>query len=231
MAKVAVYTFTRDRLDYTMRTIDSMRAARPGHKYDHWVFDQGSEDGTLRYVRSLVDMDRIHTLVTFGENVGLHVGKNRVHDALLAHDYTHIMKVDNDIEFKTKHWLRKLLRAQAILKEGAVVSPVIRGLSNPVQPFASKRMEGYSFDFVEILGGAARLTTRDTIASFRYNERMPMAMGAATTFANHCMRERIHMAYVHDVVVKHMYTTVGQLKDKPEYFSRSEMERVIPYGL
>jgi len=231
MPKVAIYTFTRDRLDYTKRTLDSMRDTRPGHAYDHWIFDQGSEDGTQEYIKAKIAHGRLFDLTEFGHNLGLHVGKNTAHDQLLTAGYDFIMKVDNDIEFKTQHWLRKLLAAYRALGNDAVISPRIKGLNNPPQSWADKRVGKFNFAFVSILGGATRFTTRKTIESFRYNERMPMAMGAASTFANHCMAFNIPLAYCEDIIVRHMDTTKGQEEANPDYFDRSAMERIIPYGL
>ena len=228
MSKVAIFTLTRDRLDMTKATLASMRERRPGHAYDHWFFDQGSSDGTPGWLRQNAPMASI---VELGENKGLHVAMNLAHEALLGAGYDFIMKVDNDIEFKTVHWLKKLLRAQALLAPGSILAPRVLNLRHPPEVFARKRIGDFTFSFLDIVGGAARLMPRASITDFRFNERMPLAWGGDATFANHCARNVIPMAYVEDVRVRHMLDDEEQEKVNPEYFQRRTFEAYIPYAL
>lgn len=229
--KVAIFTMTRDRLEYTKRTLRSMRENRPGLAYDHWFFDNGSTDGTIGYLAQLRDIGRIYVIESFSENRGLHVSMNYAHRVLLDAGYRYIMKVDNDVEFKTKHWLRKLVRAQKCLAPGSVVSPKVEGLDHPPEPFARRRIDGWSVQFLDIIGGITRLMPRESIKDFKFNERMPLSWGGDLTFANHCERNIIPMAYITDIRVRHMDSTAGQEAANPEYMRRKEYEAYIPYGL
>lgn len=229
--KIAIFTLTRDRLEYTRRTLRSMRESRPGMAYDHWFFDNGSTDGTINVLRQLRDSGRIYALELFGHNKGLHVSMNVAHKTLLDAGYRYIMKVDNDVEFKTKHWLRKLVRAQKVLAPGSVVSPKVEGLDYPPEPFARRNIEGFNVHFLDIIGGITRLMPRESIEKLRFNERMPLGWGGDFTFANHCERNIIPMAYITDIRVRHMDSTQGQERLNPEYMERKKYESYIPYGL
>lgn len=229
--RVAVFTMTRDRIGYTKRTFRSMADTSAGHPYDHWVFDQGSTDGTVDWLKESVALGNIMSYSAWGENVGLHVGMNRAHRALLDAGYDYIMKVDNDAEFKTKHWLRKLLRAQSSLGNRSVVSPRIVGLSNPVIPFAKKRIGGFRVSFMSIIGGICRLMPRDAIEDFEFCERLPLAHGGDAWFADYCKRENIPLVYIEDIRVRHMDSTQRQELDNPDYFNRKFFESYIPYGI
>ena len=231
MPRIAVFTMTRDRLDYTKRTLDSMRQSRPGHTYDHWFFDNGSTDGTVEYLETLLRDKRIKSLTASATNQGLHRTMNLAHDLLLGLKYDFIMKVDNDVEFKTRHWLKKLIRAQKCLAPGSVVSPKVEGLNHPPEPFARRNIDGWSVQFLDIIGGITRLMPRKSIADFEFNERMPLSWGGDATFANHCERNIIPMAYVTDIRVRHMDGTKGQESHNPDYFKRKEYEAYISYGL
>jgi GT2 family glycosyltransferase len=95
--KVGIFTMTRDRLDFTKRALPSMWS-KAGAKYEHWVFDQGSMDGTLDWLNEAHESGNIHKIVELGENKGLHIGMNTAHETLLDAGYSYIVKVDNDMK-------------------------------------------------------------------------------------------------------------------------------------
>ena len=230
-SRVAVFTLTRDRLDYTQRTFASMRERRPDHAYDHYVWDMGSTDGTAEWLADQQDAGRIKGWVLCGKNLGQHVGSNRAHDWLIGQGYDYLLRVDNDCEFKTDRWLKKLVRAQRALGAAAIVAPRVRGLDHPPAPIAVLQKDGLNFTFVQILGGICRLMSAKALEGFRFEERMPLAIGEAQALGEHCRTRIIPMAYVEDVVVRHMETTQGQIAADPAYHERSFYERHIPYGL
>lgn len=206
-----------------------MRSTRPGYPYHHFVYDNGSEDGTVAWLTDEYSQQRLHMMTLFPENRGLHVSLNQAHRDIGSYDL--IMQLDNDVEFKTKGWLKKLVRAQRALGNGAMVSPRVKGLNNPPPAWASKHIGGFQFSFVDILGGICKLYPRHSIEGFQYNERKPMAVGGATDMAAWCQDKQIPQAYVEDVIVRHMDTTAGQEAAIPDYFSRKWYESYIPYGL
>lgn len=226
--KVGIFTLTRDRLAMTQATLASMRSCRPAYAYDHWFFDQGSTDGTVEWLEK---DGRAHKVISFGENKGLHVAMNIAHAALIGAGYDLVMKVDNDIEFKTSKWLKKLVRAQRLLAPGSVVSPKVENLRFPPEVFARKRIGDFTFSFLDIIGGATRLMPKESIEDFMFNERMPLAWGGDATFANHCARRTIPMAYVEEVRVRHMLDDDAQREAHPDYMKRKDFEAHIPYPL
>ena len=228
--KVGIFTMTRDRLDFTKKSLPSMWT-KAGAKYDYWVFDQGSTDGTLKWLNAAHEAGNIDHIVELGENKGLHIGMNTAHETLLDAGYSYIVKVDNDIKFKTAYWLKKLLRAYHSLAKGSVVAPRIENLQFPPVPFATKRIGGFRMHFLDIIGGQVRLMPRASIEDFRFNERMPLAWGGDATFANHCEKNSIPMVRADDIIAKHMMTDPEQTEHSPTYMKRRVFEAYIPYGV
>lgn len=236
MPKVAIVTLTRDRLVSTRNTFESMRQARPGHKYHHYVYDQGSTDGTEQWLCDMHEAGRLHSVTRWGENVGISVGFNRAFNAL-KDSYDFIMSVDNDCEFKTKHWLKKLLNAhKALSKKDArtIIAPRVKNLQNVPSTYAIHAEGGFRFSFVEILGGICRLIPVGALTcgdGFTFEERLPKAFGQDQYLAKWCRTNIIPMAYVENVLVRHMQTDADQQIHIPEYYGRKQYELYVPYGL
>jgi hypothetical protein len=112
-----------------------------------------------------------------------------------------------------------------------VVAPRVRGLQHPPAAFAKTVIEKYRFSFLEIIGGICRVMPREILKDFRFNELMPMAHGGDATFAEYCLRHTYPMAYVENVIVRHMDSTTGQEQKLPEYFDRKFYESYVPYGV
>lgn len=234
MSRVAIFTFTRDRLDFTRRCFESMRVMRPGARYDHFVFDNGSTDGTGLWLKAQKDSGRITDYILCGENMGLSHSFNRAYGQARDGNYDYVMTVDNDALFKTRHWLRKLIRAQKTLgvkNPKAVVSPTVDNLMHPPQPYAVANIDKMRFGFVDILGGIARFMPVAATEGLELNARLPLAWGQDQSVASHCANANIPMAYVYNIVVRHMMTDAEQFDNIPEYMRRKNFEAYIPYGL
>jgi hypothetical protein len=117
------------------------------------------------------------------------------------------------------------------LAKGSIVGAHIENLEYPPEPFATKRIGGFTMQFLDIIGGQVRLMPRKSIEGFRFNERMPLAWGGDATFANYCERNTIPMVRVGEIRAKHMMTDPEQTKHSPAYMKRRVFEAYIPYGI
>ncbi len=231
MPKVAAYMLTRDRLDYTKRTLKSMYK-KAGHPFDLYIFDNGSTDGTHEWIHTECRYPVQYMLNK--KNFGQHIGANRAIKWIRSEDrYDFIMRVDNDCRFLSNKWLKKLLSAYKTLFDGkiAVISPQILGLNHPPQPYAVKSEKGHIYWFIEIVGGICRLHPTKLFDDFSFNERQALAFGEAQHLSIYCQDNQIPMCYIINLRAEHMDTTNRQVGRLPEYFERSEMERYLPYGL
>jgi GT2 family glycosyltransferase len=70
--KIAIYTLTRDRIEYTKKCFQSLQE-NAGYSYDHYIIDNGSKDGTADWLK-----EGNYTKVIYNpENVGISNGSNQ----------------------------------------------------------------------------------------------------------------------------------------------------------
>lgn len=222
--KVAIYTLTYDRLDYTKRMAKSMFDTA-GYPFDWFVFDQGSEDGTGEW---LDKYKKIRYLEKRGENVGITKGSNAMIDAIKDRkkEYQIIIKIDNDCEFMTKDWLKTVVDLWK-RNHKLYMSPYPEGLVH--NPGGAPRI-GYSYIgpyFVEVtrhIGGFFAAIDARAHDEFRWKDQFKH--GNQDMEASMEFRKQGYMpCYVPLHRIMHMNTTSGQHKDYPDYFERRKKEK------
>ena len=96
MIKVAIYTLTRDRLEYTKHSFETLKK-QAWYDYDHFIIDNGSTDGTQQWLKD--NKSEFKKVILLPENVGISKGSNMALDIIFATDkYDLIVKMDNDCE-------------------------------------------------------------------------------------------------------------------------------------
>lgn len=221
--KVAVYTLTRDRLHDTKKAFAGLHEMA-GIAFDHYVLDNGSQDETPEYLRTL----KLTHLHLSPDNLGQCIASNKLL-SVIGGDYDFIVRYDNDIIPQTPHFLAELIKASRLLSPTAVVSPAIAGLLEPPPAFGEKTLGSYTFGFVEMMGGACRVMPRATLDGFKFSEHGQLSLGEALKFSTHCMEHKFPMAYVSGITVLH--DTAQHRLDNAAYFERRRVEEYIPYGL
>lgn len=115
--KLAVYTLTRDRLDYTKRMLEQLKNC--GEEFDHFIVDNGSTDGTQEWLKDAIKLPK---------NTGLWTAINIL---LLYtnhfHDYRYVLKLDNDLEFPEDGWLTKLIDTYEA-RDYDILTPFVDGI-------------------------------------------------------------------------------------------------------
>lgn len=219
--KVAIMTKTYDRLDYTKRMWASLNASTK-YPFDWFVYDQGSQDGTYRW---LLEIDPKH--VTFGkENVGISKADNRLLDEIAKGNYDIVVHVDNDCEFMTSYWLETLVdlwRRNHML----YMSPYPEGLVHnpggaPRVGYAS--IGPYPVEVTQHIGGFCAFIDASAFKDFRWEDQFKH--GNQDWEASQHFRKLGYMpCYIPIHRVMHCNTTAGQEKDYPLYFERRKKEK------
>ena len=127
--KIAIYTLTRDRLEYTKHCFDTLRD-KAGMDYDHYIADNGSTDGTAQWLQE--NEIRFKKVILLPENVGISVGSNMMLDEIFKSEYDIIVKMDNDCEVWTKNILKHVSQLVAAMKETKmqmILSPRVEGIN------------------------------------------------------------------------------------------------------
>lgn len=224
--KIAIYTLTRDRLEYTQRSFQSLRGAA-GMEYDHFVVDNGSEDGTPDWLHARSEYFK--ELILLDENAGISVASNLALDHIqAAGPYDLIFKVDNDCIFLDQ----KFLASFALIYERAgrhefMLSPRVVGINKQPHRRTTTRRDGTLIGWVGQVGGLCHVAPAKRYQEFRYNEHLPMAWGQDENLCTWMRSMDVKIGYVENLVVEHCDTTNGQVQRYPAYFERKWVEEEL----
>ena len=218
--RIAIYTLTRDRLEYTKHCFASLRE-KAGMPFDHYVIDNGSTDGTATWLQ--LNSEFFKKVVLLPENIGISEGSNRLLDEILKSEYDLIIKMDNDCEVVTENILVQLEAVFERLKmdnRQMVLSPRVEGINKQPRRAFYDHVNGYKIGVTGIVGGLFHIVPADIYARYRYPLDLPKAWGQDDDFCEWLRKQGIKKGYIEDLVVNHYETTVGQAQRFPEYFER-----------
>ena len=219
--KVAIFTITYDRLDYTKRMFESMQKSAK-YPFSWFVFDNGSKDGTQDWVAK-------QTPYVAGsiKNTGLTYASNFLIERIMKDgEYQIIIKVDNDCEFMTKGWLKTIVD---LYKRNHMlyISPYVEGLVQ--NPGGAVRI-GYTFmgpyyiEVTEHIGGIFAAIAAKAYEKFRWNDQFlhgNQDREASKAF----LRQNYMPFYLPMHRVMHMDGTSRQAEKYPDYFERRKTEK------
>lgn len=214
---IAVLSLTRDRLNYTKHCFATLRK-NSGYQFDHYVLDQGSEDGTADWLHHTWICD----LVSLDENVGISRGHNMLLDRATDKGYDVYVTVDNDCEvFQPRTlWMTALIAHRG----GWIVSPQVRGLINTPTPGPAVNVLGEPVGPFPALGGIFRAMPAKFVKEFRFDETNPTWGGDEDDVGRAARARGFRMGYLLRWSVNHYRTTVQQNADYPDYYERKISE-------
>lgn len=228
--RVAVFTITYDRLDYTKRMYASMKASTK-IGFDWCVFDNGSKDGTLDWLQELMK-EKLVLCSGSSENKGITYASNYLLDKIKEREeaigkrYQIIIKIDNDCEFLTYGWLETLVDLWQ-RNHMVYMSPYPEGLID--NPGGGPRV-GYAYIgpyFVEVathVGGLCAAIDRRAYDNFRWTDKFLHGNQDAEASMNF-RKQRYMPLYLPIHRILHMDTKIGQMEKYPEYFERRKSEK------
>lgn len=173
-------------------------------------------------------------VVRHSENVGQHVVTNQAIEDADEAGSTHLLRLDDDVHFTTKGWLRKLMGASTLFGHTFIISPTVKGLNNPPPRSEMVEVHGIKVKFLTTaIGGICRLHHMEALRNpdnpYVSDVRLPLGSGDATGIAAWAIRNKYWMVYLDSVVVKHRKGTSGQVKEDPSYHASHGLFQVLPY--
>jgi GT2 family glycosyltransferase len=216
--RIAVLSLTRDRIDYTKDCFATLHEYA-GCDFDHYVLDNGSEDGTQHWLDGEFASDRVHTLILEPENIGRCRAMQQLVD-LCASDYDVIVTFDNDCQLTQPNTIRDL--ARLVEEGGCILSPRVLGLRNPPKPMRELAIGDEAILDVPQIGGICMAIPAWVFNEFHYD-------------TSQMMYDDVHICgwfrqqggtcgYVKRLECWHYETTDGQHERYPEYFERRVLE-------
>jgi len=215
---VAVLTLTRDRLEYTQHCFAKL-AEYAGCEYDHYVYDNGSSDGTAMWLAK--EFRAKH--VTLGvENIGIPAAMNFLLDSLLG-TYDVIVTFDNDCELVQSDTLKTV--CELVDESGQLLSPRILGLQNP--PASQGEFWIGQSRIVDIpqIGGIFLAAPAYLYDTFRYDTRDERE---DVQVCWHWRARGGRCGYVDELEAWHYETTDGQMARYVDYTRRKYAELGLP---
>lgn len=218
--RVAIFTLTKDRLDYTKKMVESMRKTA-GYPFDWFVIDNGSKDGTVEWLKK-----QDATVIYNKKNAGIPRASNQIIDVIKKGNYDFIMKVDNDVLFKSFDWLATMMKIYSVMRpfnlslypEGLIAN------AGGVHRYAYTSIVGELLGFVPHLGGMTSIVPAEVYDTFKWTD-VCFLRGGNDVFLSAWLNEHAYqLAYLENYQAEHMETTRGQAKRYPDYFKLMKKE-------
>lgn len=211
--RVAVLSLTRDRLDYTKHCFATLHEYA-GCDFDHYVLDQGSEDGTADWLRNEYAPAWVETLPC---NIGVSRGINALLDRAQGYDW--YVKFDNDCELTTPNTLN-----DACADEKWILSPHIMGLNSPPPVERETTVNGLRIGIPGLIGGIFMATPAWVFGQYKHDEGNPIWGMDDVSLCAWFKRNGGEIGYMLDYPANHYETTVGQEARYPAYWKRKVAE-------
>lgn len=231
--KIAIYTLTRDRLEYT-REFLRLLEANAGCEYDHYILDNGSEDGTAAWLVGCLDKTPHFQVILQPENLGISKASNIcVREMLDRGVYSLIVKMDNDLALCYPGTLAAVANIYSTCPEAErwVLSPRVTGINNQPRRVRTHELAGHPIGVTAIVGGLFHAVPAPIYRQFMdaggYDDTLPKAHGQDDQLCDWLARNGYAKGYIEDLEVEHMRGTNQQALDHPEYHIRkiAEMRR------
>jgi len=223
--KIALFTLTKDRLEYTKKTFKSL-GEKTHLSFDHFVLDQNSQDGTVKWLQQFTYTQGEIYIYPLSNNIGINRGVNFLIDKI-GKDYDVIVKIDNDVEIETNGWLEKCIK---VLDKKFVISPYVKGLIDSrggVNRYA--HIKELNVGLTPFIGGICMIGFRNawTKDSNGWEFPVPKHAGGDRAFCLKLSLSGYRFGYKEDVIIRHIDTTTGQLEKYKNYFKERQIEREV----
>jgi len=215
--KIAIFTLCMNRLDYTKLFLKSLKK-KTKLKYDHFIIDQNSNDGTPKYLDN-----KLVKLYLLQKNIGINRGVNFALDRIGSR-YDVIVKLDNDVEIQTESWLKKIID---VLGKKEVLSPYVLGLrDNRGGVFRIGHDKERNIGFTPFIGGICMVAHKNAWEDSQgWEFPVPLHAGGDKNFCERLSLDGYRFGYKEDVIIKHIDNTEGQELKYKDYFKLRKQEK------
>lgn len=222
--KVAVYTLTRDRVEYTRHCFATLYE-KAGHPFDHYILDNGSSDDTPQYLEDLIikNPDRNITYYPSKINLGISAGSNKCLELIADHNYDLIIKMDNDCEVVSDDIIKRIVAIYENIGKYSsrfILSPKVNGINRQPTRGAYTTLSNYRIGLTAIVGGLFHVVPASVYRVYRYPTNLKPGHGQDDHICHWFKQQGGQVGYIEGLEVNHYETTDCQAKRYPDYFKR-----------
>jgi glycosyltransferase involved in cell wall biosynthesis len=199
---VLAYTATYGDRPFIRRVVEGMRGSA-GVWFDWLVCAGNPSDELAQACNKLLnepDSSGIQYLQLWDENRGQHHATNEALALARARGYKWLLRIDDDVEFKTKRWLKRMLKRNDELKrlvnaelEKAdkvdnifVLCPTVLRLKDPIKHVGvMERGQSYDVEVLPFSGGCLRLMPMHLMHNYTAPIYAPCGRGDPNSVADH----------------------------------------------
>lgn len=225
--RVAIFTLCRDRLYYTQHCFETLHE-KAGHDFDHFVVDNGSEDGTVDWL--LQNQNMFADIIWNPYNAGLCAGNNQALEMIRnsGKHYDLIAKFDNDAEVISDNIVAEMADLYKQSPKPMLLSPRVTGITRQPRRSYTQNAFSHPIGVTNHIGGLFAWCNADLYLEYRYPSNLPLASGDDSAFAYWVYQKKYIVGYVEDLVVNHYEESSGQASRFPQYFERKWKEEKLP---
>lgn len=205
--RVAVIVPCYKRPEYTRKCIEALRNSQEYDNVKFYLFDDGSEDGTLAILDEWKSDDV--QVVLNHENIGLRNTIIRFFEMIKDEKFDYIAKMDNDCAVP-KNWLNDILKVFSAT-DLDVVSPNVMP-SNAALTYG-KFVDGLSYMPTEVVGGLWAM--KASLIKNMYFEKHPTngLIGAISILKQICTENEVKIGWLPNIIVDDIGHWSGEHKD------------------
>jgi glycosyltransferase involved in cell wall biosynthesis len=232
--KLLICLVTYERLEYTKKTLRSLWATiSDDADYFLVVSDNASTDGTQEYLKELQRRGRINMLVLNPENYYPGKACNIAWaKALEVYDATHLMRLDNDIQF-VKGWNKRVEGYFKAIPELGQLGYEHEAIESPEADLRKRIINGYAInEWPGCVGGPMIMKRKLWDTGIRYDETRWSDSGSPKlpvpqedTKLSYAIKDRGYLVGHTQEELGRTFANKVNWKDYPEYYKKTMTER------
>ena len=225
---VLAFTVTHGARRFLPKLVPDARGTA-GVWFDWLVILSGADEEQRHHAQKLLQKpDGIQFAFAWAENRGQHHAAKLALEVARAQGYKWLLRIDDDIQFRTKRWLKDMLSRLEELKTltkdreyRMVATPFVKGLKNPIQPIGDlSKGQDFPCELLERSGGACRLLNVAFFSAYEPWPYDPIGRGDPESIAQYLVTNGGWTVRFPDIRVYHPTTQLENLDDGPARHAR-----------
>lgn len=229
-ADVLAFTVTHGARRFLPKLVPDARGTA-GLWFDWLMVLSGADEVQRGHAKNLLERSKhggIQYAFSWAENRGQHHATKIALELARSQGYKWLLRIDDDIQFRTKRWLKKMLERLEVLRQLSkdkefrlVATALVKGLKNPIQPFGDiDKGQDFPCELIEKSGGACRLLNVAFFSKYEPWPYDPIGRGDPESIASYLVANGGMTVRFPDIRVYHPTVQLENLDDAQTHHAR-----------